>query len=94
MWTKVGVASGFLFRKYMSDLKTYLDYRVGVCIDKNVVARLLWADDSILFSDTGSSLQKQFNGLHKFCANNHMIVNEAKSKLMCFGKQSQCKFQL
>ena len=84
-----GVASGFLFRKYMSDLKTYLDYRVGVCIDNNVVAHLLWADDLILFSDTASGLQKQLNGLYKFCANNRMIVNEAKSKVMCFGKQSQ-----
>ena len=84
-----GVASGFLFRKYISDLKTYLDYRVGVCIDIDVIAHLLWADDLIMFSGTASGLQKQWNGLYKFCANNHMIVNEAKSKVMCFGKQSQ-----
>ena len=84
-----GVASGFLFRKFMSDLKIYLDYRVGVCIDNNVVAYLLWADDLILFSDTASGLQKQLNGLYKFCANNRMIVSEAKSKVICFGKQSQ-----
>ena len=84
-----GVASGFLFRKYMSDLKTYLDGRVGVCIDNNAVAHLLWVDDLILFSDTASGLQKQLNGLYTFCANNRMIVNEAKFKVMCFGKQSQ-----
>ena len=54
-----GVASGFLFRKYMSDIKTYLDDRVGVCIDDNVVAHLLLVDDFILFSDTASGLQKQ-----------------------------------
>ena len=74
------MASGFLlFLKYMSDLKTYLDYRVGVCIDNNVVAQILWVDDLILLSDTASGLQKQLNGLYKFCANNRMIVNEAKS---------------
>ena len=84
-----GVASGFLFRKYLSDLEIYLDYRVGVCIDNDVVAHLLWVDDLILFSDTASGLQKQLNGPYKFCANNWMIVNEAKSKVICFGKQSQ-----
>ena len=84
-----GLASGFLFWKHMSDLKPYLDYRVGVCIDNDVVAHLLWADDLILFYDTASGLQKQLNSLYKFCSNNRMIVNETKSKVMCFGKQSQ-----
>ena len=81
-----GVASGFLFRKYMSDLKSYLDYRVGVCIDSDVLAHLFWADDLILFSDTASGLQKQLNGLHNFCAQHRVIVNEVKSKVVCFGK--------
>ena len=75
-----GVASGFLFRIYMSDLKTYLDYRVGVCIDNDVVAHRLWVDDLIMFLDTASGLQKQLNALYKFCANNRMIVSEAKFK--------------
>ena len=84
-----GVASGFLFRKYMADLKRYLDYEVGVCISSEILAHLLWADDLILFSDTPNGLQKQLNGLYKFCANNRMIVNEIKSKAMCFGKQTR-----
>ena len=84
-----GVASGFLFQKYMSDLKQYLDCNVGVCISKTILVHLLWADDLILFSDTPNGLQRQLNGLYTFCANNHMIVNEAKSKVMYFGKQPQ-----
>ena len=79
-----GIASGFLFRMYMSDLKQYLDYKVGVCISKTILMHLLWADDLILFSVAPNGLQKQLNGLYTFCANNHMIVNEAKSKVMCF----------
>ena len=62
-----GVASVILFRKYMSDFKTYLDYRVGVCIDNNVVTHFLWVDDLILFSDTASGPQKQLNGLYILC---------------------------
>ena len=57
-------------------------------------ASALWVEfafcwDIILFSDTASGLQKQLNGLYTFCANNRMIVNETKSKVMCFGTQSQ-----
>ena len=29
------------------------------------------------------------DGLKSFCADNHMIVNETKSKVMCFGKQTE-----
>ena len=54
-----------------------------------VLVYLLWTDDLILFSDTPNGLQKQLNGLYTFCANNHMIVNEAKSKVVCFVKQAQ-----
>ena len=34
-------------------------------------------------------LQKQLDDLKSFCADNHMIVNETKSKVMCFGKQTE-----
>ena len=44
----------------------------------------LWADDLIIFSV--ENLQKQLDGLYKYCVNNHIIVNEAKTKVMCFGK--------
>ena len=56
---------------------------------QNILVPLLWEDDIILFSDTPNVLQRQLNGLCTFSANNHMIVNEAKSKVMCFDKQPQ-----
>ena len=84
-----GVASGFLFRKYMADLGRYLDKEVGVCVSAEILVHLLWADDLILFSDSPRGLQKQLDGLKSFCADNHMIVNETKSKVMCFGKQTE-----
>ena len=81
-----GVASGLLFRTYMADLESYLSVEHGICTTNEIIAHLLWADDLILFSDTFCGLQKQLDGLHQFCFNNHMIVNEMKTKFMVFGK--------
>ena len=44
------------------------------------------SQDLMLFSNTENGLQKQLDGLKLFCANNKMIVNETKTKLMVFGK--------
>ena len=57
-----------------------------ICTTNEIIAHLLWADDLILFSDTFCGLQKQLDGLYQFCFNNHMIVNEMKTKFMVFGK--------
>ena len=81
-----GVASGLLFRKYMADLESYLSVEHGICTTNEIIAYLLLADDLILFSDTFRGLQKQLDGLYQFCFNNHMIVNEMKTKFMVFGK--------
>ena len=86
-----GVASGLLFRKYLADLDSYLSTEHGVCIGKEIVAHLLWADDLILFSDTFHGLQEQLHGLKQFCHNNHMIVNEMKTKVMVFGNPKRSK---
>ena len=80
------ISSGLLFRKYMADLGDYLNAEYGVVISDEIIVHLLWADDLILFSDTEKGLQNLLNGLHKFCSNNQMIVNETKTKVMCFGK--------
>ena len=69
----------------MSDLSTYLSKKVGIAISNEIIAHILWADDLILFSDSPTGLQKQLNGLLKFCSNNKIIVNETKTKTMCFG---------
>ena len=62
-----GNYSGLMFRKYMSDLSTYLSSEVGIAISNEIIAHILWGD-LILFSDTPSGLQKQLNGLLKFCS--------------------------
>ena len=74
-----------MFRKYMSDLSTYLSAEVGITISNEIITHILWGEDLILFSDTPTGLQKQLNGLLKFCSNNKIIVNELKTKSMSFG---------
>ena len=59
-----GIASGFLFRKYMTDLGPYLSWEYGVVISDEIIAHLLWLDDLMLFSDTQHGIQKQLEGLH------------------------------
>ena len=73
----------------MQDISEYLSKEVGICVSKEIVVHLLWADDLILFSDSAEGLQKQLDGLYKYCAKNHMIVNETKNKVMCFGKNTE-----
>ena len=62
-----------------------LSAEVGIVISNEIIAHILWGYDLIVFSDTPTGLQKQWNGLLKFCSNNKIIVNELKTKSMCFG---------
>ena len=80
-----GIASGFLFRKYMSDLYDYLKAEVGVCMGSLIILYLLWADDLILISNSVEGLQRQLDGLFTFCSDNHTVVNEIKTNCMAYG---------
>ena len=83
-----GIASGLLFRKYLSDLNTYLNSECGVCIQGDILLHLLWADDLVLVSGSATGLQRQLNSLSVFCKRNHMLVNESKTKFLVFGKHN------
>ena len=63
-----GSASDVLFRRYMADIREYLCSHVGVCVEEIIIIHLLWADGIILISDSRNGLQKQLNGLLKYCA--------------------------
>ena len=73
----------------MADLGRYIDKEVGVCVSAEILVHLLRADDLISFPDSPCGLQKQLDGLKSFCADNHMIVSETKSEVMCFAKQNE-----
>ena len=54
----MGIASGLMFRKYMSDVCDYLSREFGIVISDDIIANILWGDDLILFSDTVEGLQR------------------------------------
>ena len=84
-----GNASPTLFRTYLTDLGDYLEKHVGLCISETIIAHWLWADNLVLISDSESGLQKQLDGLSKFCSKNLTIVNELKTKVLVFGSQTK-----
>ena len=84
-----GVLSPFLFRKYLCDLKDYLDKAIGIQIDSKIISYLLWADDLVLFSNSPNGLQKQLNNLFHFTCKNQLVVNATKTKIMKFGNNTE-----
>ena len=89
-----GVASGFVFRKYLKDLDDYLKKDARVCIDETILAHLLWADDLKLFFDTEKGDPETTGRSKNFCHNNIMIVNDTKPKVMACGKTNTCNVYL
>ena len=80
-----GVASGFLFRKYLSDLDEYLDIHFVVWVGDMIVAHILWADDLVLMAESISGMQDQLSKLSAYCSKNLLSVNETKTKCMAIG---------
>ena len=54
-----GVATGFLFRRYLSDLDKYLNTHFGACAGDMIVAHILWADDLVLMAESTDGMQVQ-----------------------------------
>ena len=87
-----GNASPIIFRKYMSDMRDYLDENTGVVLSHDeILLHLLWADDLILTSTSIRDAQSQLDGLSKFCSKNKSIVNAIKSKCMIFGQMESAE---
>ena len=82
---QIGISSGLMFQKYVSDLGTYLSAEVEMVISNEIITHVLWADDLILFSDSHMGLQNQLGGLLKFCSKYKITINETKTKVMRFG---------
>ena len=78
-----GVASG-----------SFLTPEYGICIEENIIAHILWADDLVSLSDSEKGMQNQFDGLLKFCSLNLMSVNEIKTKSMVIGNKTEARVNL
>ena len=88
------ITSPFLFKEYLSDLKSYLDISTGVCVGEEILVHELWADDLYMVADNAIDSQKQLDGLSKFCSPNQMVSNSLKTKFMIYGPSEQIKLHL
>ena len=89
-----GNTSPILFRRYLHDLKDYLDKHTGICISDEILLHMLWADDLVMISCSPKHAQRQLDGLSKFCAPNQMVANELKTKYMVFGNLNTFSLKL
>ena len=101
--------SPFLFSVYLNDLeKFFLDNDIdgGVeCMSSNLdndidiyfkLFILLYADDTVIMSDSSNGLQRALNIYNDYCIQWKLTVNIKKSKVVVFakGRQAQYSFSL
>lgn len=97
----IGVRQGenlspILFTFYLNDLENFLARRNVNGISCNVLTDetslyfklliLLYADDTVLFSDNCEDLQYALNVFDEYCKKWHLHVNVSKTKIVIFGR--------
>ena len=77
--------STLLFNLYVNDLVTKINsLDIGIEIDGEKVAVMLYADDLVLISASEDDLQILLNELHIWCSTNSLKINEQKSNIVHF----------
>jgi len=91
--------SPMLFSLFLEDLENYmimngnnsLRLKSEACNNMMRLLVLMYADDTVLLSNTQSGLQRMLNSLKNYCKQWGMKVNEAKTKILIFGKKLQSR---
>ena len=83
------VLSPFLFNMFINSLVTEIHaLGIGLDIDGEKVAILLYADDVVLLAENEHDLQMLLDVLSSWCVRNSMTVNIDKSKVVHFRNKS------
>jgi exonuclease III len=78
-----GILSPYLFNMYMNDLSSLLNKADAGCLCGNkLVGHLMYADDLVLFAPSAKGLQKLLNICSVYGADNDILYNAEKSKVM------------
>lgn len=83
------MSSPILFSLFLADLEEFLKSEGirGVSIGhRNEIIILAYADDIVLLADSPAGLIKILKALRKYCTNNHLEVNEKKTKIIIYKK--------
>lgn len=105
--SEIGVRQGenlspALFSLYLNDLQSYMlaNDSVGVELKDPThltvwlkLLVLLYADDTVIFSESAEDLQKSLNTFNEFCKIWHLQVNVNKTKIVVFGARNLNNFQ-
>ena len=84
--------SPLLFSIFVSDLKDALpDYDIGVNIHDTFIKLLMFADDTVIFSETKEGLQMGLDSLWEYCLKWGLTVNIDKTKIVVFRKGGKLK---
>ena len=87
--------SPLLFSLYINDLEEYLlangnnfiDFKDEICNSYVKLLVLLYADDTIVLSNTAAGLQKALEDLYNYCTKWKLQVNSSKTKVIIFSKR-------
>jgi predicted peroxiredoxin len=98
----IGVRQGenlspMLFSLYLNDLETFFNYHNARGVECEInneqlllylkLFVILYADDTVLLSDTSKDLQKQLNLFEEYCKQWKLTVNTDKTKIVIFGSR-------
>ena len=89
--------SPLLFSMFINDLDSYLELKgassLTISNDNNAdllkIFTLLYADDTTILAKTAKELQKNLNIYSNYCKENHLNINEDKTKIMIFGRKGR-----
>ena len=82
------VLSPFLFSLFVNDLETYLEQNpnASLTLDQLSMYLLMFADDTVIFSESVEGLQLSLNNLESYCNKWDLTVNIDKTKIVVFKK--------
>ncbi len=84
------VLSPTLFSLYINNLvQNVIDTNIGIHIDDYIIGILLYADEICLTAESEADLQKLLDIVDRWCEQWIMQVNQDKSNVVHFRKQSQ-----
>ena len=88
------VLSPLLFTMYINDLERQFitENCPSVELKKLNLFVLMFADDTVIFSNSPDEMQIMLNSLHKYVSSWNLTENSAKTKVLVFSKGGSSKF--